>query len=328
MKQPIPKNKQSRAKNDFLHINPLIKEALESLEATANNPNGLSGLKSNYNDLDKITAGWQRGDLIVIAARPSMGKTAFITSLIKNMGVDEKIPIGLFSLEMTNKKIVNRLIANVCHIPSDKINNGQLASYEWEQLDFKIKELHNSPIFIDDSHTMYIQTLCDKSRKMVSENNVQAIFIDYIQLLSTDKYSDNRYYEVSYISRELKALAKELNIPVFAVSQMNRNIENRAGAEGKRPQFTDLRDSGTLCEDADIICFVHRPEYYKIYEDEKGNSLLGLAEIIIAKNRNGATGDILLRFKSEFARFSNIEDDFSAEIPNKFTSIIVDPDPF
>jgi len=326
MKQPKPKNKQSLTDNGISHINPLIKEALIELEVAANTPDGLSGLKSGFRDLDKITAGWQNGDLIVIAARPAMGKTAFITSMVKNMAVDENIPIGIFSLELTNTQIVNRFIVNVCEIPGERIKNGMLASYEWEQLDFKIKELSDSPIYIDDSHTMLIQTLCEKAREMVNSNGIQAIFIDYIQLLSVvDKYSDSRYNEMNYISRSLKALAKELNIPIFAISQMNRNIENRTGVEGKRPQLTDLRDSGTICDDADIVCFIHRPEYYKILEDEKGNSLIGLAEIIIAKHRNGTTGDVLLRFKSEFARFSNIDDDSDFGNSNNFTSITIDP---
>lgn len=311
MRQPKPNDKQSFTNNDVFHINPLINEALKNLQKVSEKLDGLSGLKSGFSSLDKITAGWQKGDLIVIAARPAMGKTAFITSMIKNMAINENIPIGMFSLELTNMQIVNRLIINVCEIPGEKIKRGMLASYEWEQLDYKTKELYDSPIYIDDSHTMCIQTLCEKARGMVYEKGVQAIFIDYIQLLSVvEEYTDSRYNEMNYISRRLKALAKELNIPIFAISQMNRNIENRQGIEGKRPQLTDLRDSGTICDDADIVCFIHRPEYYKIFEDEQGNSLLGLAEIIIPKHRNGANGDVFLRFEREFARFSNIEDDF------------------
>lgn len=307
----MAKSKQESKNNEFSHINPLIKEALNSLEIAANRPEGLSGISSGFPCLDKITAGWQKGDLIVVAARPSMGKTAFIISMIKNMAINQNIPIGLFSLESSKEKIVNRFITNVCEISGEKIYTGQLLPYEWEQLDFKIKELYDSPIYIDDSHAMFVQTLCEKARQMVLEKQVQAIFIDYIQLLSVvDKYTDNRYNEMNYISRTLKALAKELEIPIFAISQLNRNVENRAGAEGKRPQLIDLRDSGTICDDADIVCFIHRPEYYKILEDDKGNSLIGLAEIITAKHRNGATGDVLLRFKSEFACFSNIEDDY------------------
>lgn len=322
----MTKNKQETKNNDFSHINPLIKDALNSLDLASENKDGISGLRSGFPILDKITAGWQNGDLIIIAARPAMGKTAFIVSMIKNMAVEQNIPIGLFSLELPNKQIVNRLMTNVCEIPGEKIHTGQLQPYEWEQLDFKIKELYDSPIYIDDSHTMFVQTLCEKAREMVTEKGVQAIFIDYIQLLSVvDRYTDNRYNEMNYISRTLKALAKELNIPIFAISQLNRNVESRTGAEGKRPQLIDLRDSGTICDDADIVCFIHRPEYYRILEDEKGNSLIGLAEIIISKHRNGATGDVLLRFKSEFARFSNIEDDYYFESSANSTPITIDP---
>lgn len=303
---------ENNTDNGFSHISPLIGDALNDLEIAANKPNGIGGLESGFPNLDKITGGWQNGELIVIGSRPAMGKTAFILSMAKNMAINGKVPIGIFSLELTNNQIVNRFIINVCEIPGEKIRNGQLAPYEWEQLDFKIKELYNADIYIDCPYDFSLQTICEKAREMALEKGVKAIFIDYIQLLTVvDKYTDNRYNEVNYISRSLKSLAKELNIPIFAISQLNRGAESRTGAEGKRPQLTDLRDSGTLCDDADIVCFVHRPEYYHILEDEKGNSLIGLAEVIIAKQRNGATADILLRFKSEFACFQNIEDEYN-----------------
>ena len=298
----------------FNPMNLLLKDTLSELVSIAANPIGLSGLASGFPSIDKITGGWQKGDLIIIAARPGMGKTAFIFSMIKNMAIGENIPIGFFSLELTNRQIVNRFIMNVCEISSEKLRNGQLIPYEWEQLDTRVKKLYEAPIYIDSTYTMSVQTLCDKAREMVLEKGVQAIFVDYIQLLTVvDKYTDNRYNEVNYISRMLKALAKELEIPVFAVSQMNRGIENRIGAEGKRPQLIDLRDSGTLCDDADLVCFIHRPEYYHIYVDERGNDLTGLAEIIIAKHRNGVTTNTNLRFKGEFCLFSNIEDNYSSK---------------
>ena len=270
----------------------------------------MSGLRSGFDGLDKITSGWQNSDLVIIAARPAMGKTAFVLSMAKNMAVNYNIPVALFSLEMSNVQLVNRLIVNVCEIPGEKIKSGRLENYEWEQLDFKIKELYDAPIYVDDTPSLSVFELRTKARRLVREHNIQCIIIDYLQLMNASGMNfGSREQEVSTISRSLKGLAKELNIPIIALSQLNRGVEARQGIEGKRPQLADLRESGAIEQDADMVCFIHRPEYYKIYEDEKGNSLVGLAEIIIAKHRNGAVGDVRLRFKSEFAKFMNIEDD-------------------
>jgi len=304
---------QRNVKKDVTQINPVIKEALNLLEIAANRPEGLSGLQTGFNSLDKITSGWQNSDLIIIAARPAMGKTAFVLSMAKNMSVTYRYPVALFSLEMSNVQLVNRLIVNTCEIPGEKIKNGQLAPYEWEQLDFKIKELYDAPIFVDDTPSLSVFELRTKARRLVREHGVKMIIIDYLQLMNASGMNyGSREQEVSMISRSLKGLAKELNIPIIALSQLNRGVEGRTGIEGKRPQLSDLRESGAIEQDADMVCFIHRPEYYKILEDEKGNSLIGLAEIIIAKHRNGATGDVLLRFKNEFARFQNVEDEYNA----------------
>lgn len=303
---------QRNVKKDVTQINPVIKEALNLLEIAANRPEGLSGLQTGFNNLDKITSGWQNSDLIIIAARPAMGKTAFVLSMAKNMAVAFNYPVALFSLEMSNVQLVNRLIVNTCEIPGEKIKNGQLAPYEWEQLDFKIKELYDAPLFIDDTPSLSVFELRTKARRLVREHGIKMIIIDYLQLMNASGMNyGSREQEVSMISRSLKGLAKELNIPIIALSQLNRGVEGRTGAEGKRPQLSDLRESGAIEQDADMVCFIHRPEYYKILEDEKGNSLIGLAEIIIAKHRNGATGDVMLRFKSEFARFQNVEDEYN-----------------
>lgn len=302
---------QGNVKKDVTQINPVIKEALDLLEIAANKPEGLSGLQTGFDALDKMTSGWQNSDLVIIAARPAMGKTAFVLSMAKNMAVSYKYPIALFSLEMSNVQLVNRLIVNTCEIPGEKIKNGQLAPHEWEQLDFKIKELYDAPIFIDDTPSLSVFELRTKARRLVREHGVKMLIIDYLQLMNASGMNyGSREQEVSMISRSLKGLAKELNIPIIALSQLNRGVEGRAGAEGKRPQLSDLRESGAIEQDADMVCFIHRPEYYKILEDEKGNSLIGLAEIIIAKHRNGATGDVLLRFKNEFARFQNVDEGF------------------
>lgn len=311
---------QGNVKKDVTQINPVIKEALNLLEIAANRPEGLSGLQTGFDNLDKITSGWQNSDLIIIAARPAMGKTAFVLSMAKNMAVTFNSPVALFSLEMSNVQLVNRLIVNTCEIPGEKIKNGQLAPYEWEQLDFKIKELYDAPLFIDDTPSLSVFELRTKARRLVREHGVKMIIIDYLQLMNASGMQyGSREQEVSMISRSLKGLAKELNIPIIALSQLNRGVEGRTGIEGKRPQLSDLRESGAIEQDADMVCFIHRPEYYKILEDEKGNSLIGLAEIIIAKHRNGATADVLLRFKSEFARFQNIEDEYN-QSGGQFTS--------
>lgn len=305
---------QGNVKKDVQQINPVIKEALQLLEIAANRPEGLSGLQTGFHNLDKITSGWQNSDLIIIAARPAMGKTAFVLSMAKNMSVTYNYPVALFSLEMSNVQLVNRLIVNTCEIPGEKIKNGQLAPYEWEQLDFKIKELYDAPLFIDDTPSLSVFELRTKARRLVREHGVRMLIIDYLQLMNASGMAyGSREQEVSMISRSLKGLAKELNIPIIALSQLNRGVEGRTGIEGKRPQLSDLRESGAIEQDADMVCFIHRPEYYKILEDEKGNSLLGMAEIIIAKHRNGATADVLLRFKSEFARFQNVEDEYNAD---------------
>lgn len=298
----------------------MIKEALELLNIAANKEEGLSGLQTGFTDLDRMTSGWQNSDLVIIAARPAMGKTAFVLSMAKNMAVNYKYPIAVFSLEMANVQLVNRLIVNTCEIPGEKIKNGRLELHEWKQLDTKITELYDAPLFLDDTPSLSVFELRTKARRLVREHGVKMIIIDYLQLMNASGSGHgNRQEEVSTISRSLKGLAKELNIPIIALSQLNRGVEGRTGAEGKRPQLSDLRESGAIEQDADMVCFIHRPEYYKILDDGNGNSLVGLAEIIIAKHRNGATGDVTLRFKSEFARFQNVNDD-NEEIEQTFTS--------
>jgi len=301
---------QQNIRNEAVQINPIIKEARELLERAANRKEGLSGLPTGFADLDKITSGWQNSDLVIVAARPAMGKTAFVLSMARNMAVTFKVPVAMFSLEMSNVQLVNRLIVNVCELPGEKIKSGRLEKYEWEQLEYKIKDLYDAPIYVDDTPSLSIFELRTKARRLVREHKIQCIFIDYLQLMNASGMNfGSREQEVSTISRSLKGLAKELNIPIIALSQLNRGVEARQGIEGKRPQLADLRESGAIEQDADMVCFIHRPEYYKILEDERGNSLAGIAEIIVAKHRNGATGDVRLRFKSEFAKFINLSED-------------------
>lgn len=307
---------QTSQNKDYTQINPVIDEAYEMLKKAAARSDGLSGLSSGFDRLDKMTSGWQDSDLVIIAARPAMGKTAFVISMIRKMAVDMKTPVAMFSLEMSNVQLVNRLIVNVTEITGDKIKSGRLAPYEWGQLDKKITLLHDAPIYVDDTPALSVYELRTKARRLVKEKGVRIIMIDYLQLMNASGMSFNsRQEEVSVISRSLKQLAKELNIPIIALSQLNRGVESREGVDGKRPQLSDLRESGAIEQDADMVCFIHRPEYYKIYEDEKGRDLRGMAEIIIAKHRNGAVGDVRLRFVSEYARFCDPEEDQIVPVP-------------
>lgn len=291
-------------------LDSVLSESHQILEREAARIDGISGIPSGFKILDKMTSGWQNGELIAIGARPAMGKTAFVLSMLKNITVDFQIPTMIFSLEMNERQIGTRLIANVCNIAGEKIKNGLLAPYEWAQLDYKIKELKEAPLYIDTTPALKIEDLCKKAAEAVEKKGVKLIVIDYIQLLYNEiKYTDNRYLELNYFTRRLKTLAKELDIPIIITSQLNRDLETREYIDGKRPQLKDLRDSGTICDDCDLVLFIHRPEYYKIFQDTNGNDLHGMAEIIIAKHRNGAVGDILLRFKAEFARFQNLDDD-------------------
>ena len=314
---------QGNMKQDYTQIDPVIKDAVDILQRAAQNKGGLTGIPTGYQQMDDMTSGWQPSDLVIIAARPAMGKTAFVLSMAKNMAVNAKIPVALFSLEMSNVQLVNRMIVNVCEIPGEKIKSGQLAPYEWGQLDYKIKELYDAPMYVDDTPSLSVFELRTKARRLVREHGVKIIIIDYLQLMNASGMSfGSRQEEVSTISRSLKGLAKELNIPIIALSQLNRGVESREGIDGKRPQLSDLRESGAIEQDADMVCFIHRPEYYKIYSDEKGNDLHGMAEIIIAKHRNGAVGDVLLRFRGEFARFQNPDDDVIVPMPGEAPGII------
>ncbi len=300
---------QRNVKKDVIQINPVIKEAMENIQIAANRKDGMSGLPTGFKQLDELTSGWQKSDLIIIAARPAMGKTALVLSMAKNIALDFEQPIAIFSLEMSNVQLVNRLIVNVCQIKGESIKSGRLSDDEWERLDKNHKLLYNSPIYIDDTPSLSVFELRTKARRLVREHNIKAIIIDYLQLMNASGMNfGSREQEVSMISRSLKGLAKELNIPIIALSQLNRGVESRVGTEGKRPQLSDLRESGAIEQDADIVCFIHRPEYYRITEDEHGNSLVGIAEIIVSKHRNGPTGIANMKFDNEYARFQNLDE--------------------
>ena len=296
-------------KKDYTQIDPVISNAVEVIQKAAANKDGLTGVPTGYHKLDNITSGWQASDLVIIAGRPAMGKTSFALSMAKNIAADYKVPMAFFSLEMSNVQLVNRLISNCCEIQGSKILNGQLKPDEWERLDKRLNNLIGSPLYVDDTPGLSVFELRTKARRLVRDHGVKIIMIDYLQLMNANgmRFS-SRQEEVSTISRSLKQIAKELDIPILALSQLNRGVESREGLEGKRPQLSDLRESGAIEQDADMVLFVHRPEYYHIYQDENGRDLHGMAQIIIAKHRKGATGDVLLHFRGEFTRFENPED--------------------
>lgn len=284
----------------------LVAEAIKQIETARNKPDGLSGVPSGFSELDRLTSGWQNSDLIVLAARPGMGKTAFVLSMARNIAVDYQKPVAFFSLEMSAVQLITRLISSETELEAEKLKKGRLQDYEWQQLHTKIGKLIDAPLFIDDTPALSIFELKAKCRRLKSQYDIQVVFIDYLQLMvGTGDAKGNREQEISNISRSLKSMAKELNIPVIAISQLSRAVETRGG--NKRPLLSDLRESGAIEQDADMVIFIYRAEYYKINEDEQGNSTQGMAEIIVAKHRNGAIKDIPLRFFDRFAKFSDLD---------------------
>ena len=285
----------------------LITNAIQSIEELKNKKDGLSGVPSGFSKLDRVTSGWQKSDLIIIAGRPGMGKTALALTMARNIAINHKTPIGIFSLEMSSDQLVNRLISSESEIPSGKLRKGNLEEYEFVQLHEKIRDLAEAPIYIDDTPGLSVFELRAKARRLVKNHGVQIIIVDYLQLMTAGgNKSGNREQEISTISRSLKGIAKELKIPVIALSQVNRGVESRTSTS-KRPILADLRESGAIEQDADIVNFIYRPEYYKIYEWENSDDSRGQAEIIIAKHRNGSLENIRLKFISNLAKFSDLD---------------------
>lgn len=285
----------------------LIKGALENIEILRNKEDGLSGIPSGFTNLDRVTSGWQKSDLVICAARPGMGKTALALTMTRNIAIDHNTPIGFFSLEMSSEQLVNRLIASEAELSASKLRKGDLEEHEMVQLHEKIKHLSEAPIFIDDTPALTIFELRAKARRLVKNHAVKIIMIDYLQLMNAGNNVGNREQEISTISRSLKGIAKELKIPVIALSQVNRGVENRTGIGSKRPMLSDLRESGAIEQDADIVTFIYRPEYYKIYEWDNGDDSRGQGELIIAKHRNGSLKNVRLKFIGEFAKFSDLD---------------------
>jgi replicative DNA helicase len=308
--QEMYKIAEGNIKKQTNSMGSVIEQALDEIEAASKNTGDLSGIPSGFTDLDRVTSGWQRSDLIIMAARPSMGKTAFVLNMARNMAIANH-PVVVFSLEMSSVQLVKRMISTETEIPQEKIKTGKLEDWEWQQLESRLPALSNAPLYVDDTPGLSIFELRAKCRRLHREKGLSLVIIDYLQLMNAAGQS-SREQEVSVISRSLKALAKELNVPVIALSQLNRSVTTRQGE--KRPMLSDLRESGAIEQDADIVLFIHRPEMLAIDQYEDGTPTEGMADIIIAKHRNGAVADIRLRFEGKYARFVDLDKTGLADI--------------
>ncbi len=279
------------------NIKSLLTEAVDRIDHLYRSENALVGVPTGYHDLDEMTSGLQASDLIIIAGRPSMGKTAFSMNIVEHVAVHEKRAVLVFSMEMSGASLALRLMSSLGKIDQHKVRTGKLEDHDWENLTEALGKLSEAPIFIDDTPALSPAEVRSRARRVAREHNLGLIVIDYLQLMQMPGYADNRTLEISSISRALKALAKELNVPVIALSQLNRGLEQRAD---KRPIMSDLRESGAIEQDADLIAFIYRDEVY--HEDTRDK---GIAEIIIAKQRNGPIGKVRLTFRGQFTRFEN-----------------------
>lgn len=312
---------ESHIRKNFDKMNSLMHQAIQEIEERKNQTDGLTGIASGFTSLDRITSGWQRSDLVIIAARPGMGKTAFVVSALRNAAVQFKTPVAIFSLEMSSVQLVHRMVSAEAELESDKLRKGNLEAYEWQQLISKTGKLSEAPIFIDDTPALSILELRAKCRRLVQQHGVSLVVIDYLQLMSGDSSKNsggNREQEIASISRALKGIAKELNIPVIALSQLSRAVETRGG--DKRPQLSDLRESGSIEQDADMVMFLYRPEYYGMTQDENGMPLQGIGEVIIAKNRHGKLENVQLKFIGKFTKFEDLDASMSTGGDNYMTS--------
>lgn len=307
---------QKNLSRGYEGMSSLLSQLQKQMEELATQEEGLTGIPTGFTELDRITSGWQRSDFIVLAARPGMGKTSFVLALARNAAADYGKAVAVFTLEMPSVQLVQRIISMDAEISSEKMRSGRLEDYEWQQMQSSIERMSEVPIIIDATPGINIFELRAKCRRMKQQHDIQMVIIDYLQLMTGggDKKGGNREQEISAISRALKGLAKELNVPVIALAQLSRAVEARGG--NKKPILSDLRESGAIEQDADIVSFIYRPEYYGIMEDDEGNSNKGVGEIIIAKHRNGSTGTVKLKWISQFAKFTNWDDeDFNMETP-------------
>ena len=304
---------EGNIRKDYESMASLLFKAQNEIENAMLKEDGVNGVATGFTDLDRITSGWQKSDMIVVAARPGMGKTAFVLSMARNVAVDYQHPVAIFSLEMSSIQLVNRLISGEAEIPAEDIRRGNFSKKEFEQFFERTKQLSEAPIYIDDTPALSIFELRAKCRRLKQQHDIQLIIIDYLQLMSSGGKGGNREQEISNISRSIKEIAKELNVPIIALSQLSRSVETRGG--DKRPMLSDLRDSGAIEQDADIVSFIYRPEYYQLTEWPDGTPCTSQAEIIVAKHRNGSLKDIRLKFLGKYAKFANLDglsqDDYS-----------------
>ncbi|WP_442266436.1 replicative DNA helicase [Tenacibaculum sp. ZS6-P6] len=310
---------QGNLKKGAENAQSLVQQAINKIQEISNKE-GMSGLATGFTKLDALTSGWQPTDLIIIAARPGMGKTAFVISMAKNMAIDFNHAVALFSLEMSSVQLITRMISSETGLTSEKLRKGNLEPHEWEQLNVKVKKLSDAPIYIDDTPALSIFDLRAKARRLVSQHGVKILIIDYLQLMTAGGAGGNREQEISMISRNLKALAKELDVPVIALSQLSRSVETRGGS--KRPLLSDLRESGAIEQDADIVSFIFRPEYYGMteWDDDDHSPCEGQGEFIVAKHRNGGLDNIRLKFTGHLAKFSDLEEGFSSEFQSSMNT--------
>jgi replicative DNA helicase len=296
----IASKRSKNAKN----IGSVISANMEKIKHMKENPDLIAGVHTGLEGLDRVTGGWQKTDLIIVAARPSMGKTAFVVTVSANAAIDFGVPVAVFSLEMSEEQIGNRILSLHSEVDQENIKRGYLSDTEMWKLNNSGKEISKAPIYIDDTPSLSVLELRAKARRMKMRYGIQLIVVDYLQLMTVGvKKGQSREGEVSEISRTLKAIAKELEIPVIALSQLSRKVEDRGGS--KKPMLSDLRESGAIEQDADIVIFLHRPEYYGIDVDENGESTQGAAELIIAKHRNGALENVKVSFQARFTKFTN-----------------------
>lgn len=289
---------QRRLRGGFQHINPILVETFERLDRIHSRPGSVTGVPSGLLDLDEITSGFQQGELIVVAGRPGMGKTALALTILRNAAIDHKIPVGMFSLEMANHQLAQRLLTAEARVDSHLARTGKLSREQWQKLSLSVGDLAKAPIHLDDTPAISVLELRAKARRLKTEKDIGLMAVDYMQLMQGPRGAESRQQEISIISRSLKALAKELDIPVLALSQLSRAVENRSD---HRPQLSDLRESGAIEQDADVVIFLYRPFLYTRDEDDRGK-----AQIIVAKQRNGPTGTVDATFIDRFARFENV----------------------
>ena len=296
---------EKNMKRETTPVHSVIQQAIEEIEESQSREGNISGVPSGYRGLDEVTYGWQKSDLVIIAARPSVGKTAFVLTMARNMAVDYHIPVAIFSLEMSSTQLIKRIMVSETGLSAEKIRGAsKLTEAEWGQLNRGIAQLDKASLWIDDTPGLSIFEFRSKARRLVRNNKVQLIIIDYLQLMTgPPELKGMREQEVSTISRSLKTIAKELNVPIIALSQLNRMVETRGG--NKRPQLSDLRESGAIEQDADIVMFIHRPEMMGVSDE---STYPGYTQLIIAKHRNGEVRDVDMRFISSEVRFVDAND--------------------